>query len=195
MSISNIGGQPLARLDLTRTATGPEATGQQRNQPTDASGVLDGTELGAAIHAQRWDLAAGGYSAAYRIKIGDWVGTGYMPAGASKEEIEKFVDEVMDYARRMRGMIDARTEEDVVEFRFADSSSVQTEQKIIQLSAQSFTSGLAAPQEAGATSLLANLLTDFLDKLRGDPAPHSETQDRARPRTLTDLLAGLDIRA
>lgn len=194
MSISSIGGQPPARLDFARTS-GPDATVQRHGKPADTSGTLDGTELGAAIHAQRWDLAAGGYSAAYRIKIGDWVGTGYMPAGASKEELEKFVDEVMDYARRMRGVMDRPTEEDVVEFRFADPGSVTTEQKIIQLSAQSFTSGLAAPQEQGATSLLANLLTDFLDKLRGNPAQQADAQDDARPRAITDLLMGLDIRA
>jgi hypothetical protein len=103
MSISKIGGQPPARFDIPRTASGPAATVQQPGKPTDTSGVLEGTELGAAIHAQRWDLAAGGYSAAYRVKIGDWESTGYIDAGASKEELQKFVDEVMDYARRMRG--------------------------------------------------------------------------------------------
>lgn len=196
MSISNIGGQPPLRLDLTRTAAGPAASVQQQRQPAGTSG---GTELGAAIHGQRWDLAAGGYSAAYQIKIGDWVGTGYIDAGASKEEIEKFVDEVMDYARRMRGMIDGRTEEDMVEFRFADSSSVEAEQKIIQLSAQSFTSELAAPRDAGATSMLANLLTELLDKLRGTATKQSDSQaeDRqieARSRTIAEQLTPLDIR-
>jgi hypothetical protein len=194
MSISNIGGQPFARLDLTRTTSGPAATVRQESETADTSGLLEGAELGAAIHAQRWDLAAGGYSAAYRIKIGDWVGTGYIPAGAGKAELQKFTDEVMDYARRMRGMIDGRTEDDMVEFRFADPGSVATEQKIIQLSAQSFTSGLATPQEAGATSLLANLLTDFLDKLRGNPAKRPDADDQAPSRTITDLFMGLDIR-
>jgi hypothetical protein len=62
------------------------------------------------------------------------------------------------------------------------------------LSAQSFTSDLAAPQEQGATSLLANLLTEFLDKLRGNPAKQPDTQEEARPRAIADLLMGLDIR-
>ena len=194
MSISNIGGQPSARFDFTRITSGPAATVRQESETADTPGLLEGAELGAAIHAQRWDLAVGGYSAAYRIKIGDWVGTGYISAGAGKEELQKFADEVMDYARRMRGMIDGRTEDDVVEFRFADPGSVATEQKIIQLSAQSFTSELATPREAGATSLLANLLTDFLDKLRSNPAKRPDAEDPAPSRPITDLFMGLDIR-
>ena len=195
MSIVNIGGQPPARLDFAWTASSPAATVQPQGKPSNTSGVLEGAKLGAAIHAQRWDLAAGGYSAAYRVKIGDWESTGYIDAGASKEQLQKFVDEVMDYARRMRGMIDQRTDDDVVEFRFADPSSVEAEQKVIQLSAQSFTSELAAPKETGATSMLANLLTEFLDKLRGNPAKQPDAQEEARPRTITDQLMGLDIRA
>jgi hypothetical protein len=194
MSITNISGSAPTRLDFTRTVTSLTASVRQDGGPTDTSGSLDGTELAAAAQAQRWDLAAGGYSAAYRIKIGDWIGTGYMPAGASKEQLEKFVDEVMDYARRMRGTVDRPTEDDEVEFRFADPSSVKVEQKVIQLSAQSFTSELAAPRESGATSLLANLLTEFLDKLRGNKTDQAASPNEARPSPITDLLKGLDIR-
>jgi hypothetical protein len=115
---------------------------------------VDPFVAGAALHAKT--LANGGYAMAYRLKLGDWTMTGFLPAGASKEEMAKVVDDVMRMARQLQERHGV-SDNDEIEFRFADPASVEIEQSAISVTAQSIA-------QAALPDPLLNMLKDFVGK-------------------------------